>query len=210
LRSAARQAKDSAAGLPLREKAMNPGPTQEPAPAAVQLSRLVQAKAQGLFASGRMLCAPAVLTALNRGLGGGLDQATLHNLTAGLVNGLGGAGCLCGAVGGGCLALGLFLGGGKPGGRAARRVAAAGRELHDAFKSARGSTCCRVLTKKVKHDRKAHLAQCAELSGLAAGLACRIIIAQRPKLVPRADLSYLQRGGKKKSSLARLIAAVAP
>jgi len=187
---------------------MIPG-RQEPAP-AVQLSRLVQAKAQALFASGRMLCAPAVLTALNRGLGGGLDQAALHNLAAGLVNGLGGAGCLCGAVGGGCLALGLFLGNGKPDGRAARRVAAAGRELHHAFRAARGSTCCRVLTQKVKHDRKAHRAQCAELSGLAAGLACRIIIARRPGLAPRADLAYLRRGEPPKSGLARLAAAVAP
>jgi len=173
-----------------------------------EISRLVGAKAQELFFNGRMLCAPAVLTALNRGLGGGLDQALVNNLTAGLVEGLGGAGCLCGAVSGACLGLGLFLGAGKDGGRASRRVAAAGKELHDAFKAERGSTCCRVLSKKVKHDKKAHFAQCAELSGLAAELACRSLLAQRPELAQTADLVYLRREVGKKSGLARLVTAV--
>jgi len=166
------------------------------------------AKAQELFADGRMLCAPAVLTALNRGLGGGLDQSLINNLCAGLVEGLGGAGCLCGAVSGACLGLGLFLGAGKDGGRSSRRVAAAGKELHDAFKAQRGSTCCRVLTKKVKHEKMAHFEQCAELSGLAAELACQSILAQRPELAQAADLDYLRRGVKKKTSLARLITAI--
>lgn len=173
-----------------------------------EISRLVGAKAQELFTSGRMLCAPAVLTALNQGLGGGLDQALLNNLSAGLVEGLGGAGCLCGAVSGACLGLGLFLGAGREGGRSSRRVAAASHELHDAFKAARGSTCCRVLSKKVKHDKQAHFAQCAELSGLAAELACRALLAQRPELAQTADLEYLRQGVKKKTGLARLITAV--
>ena len=173
-----------------------------------ELSRLVGAKAHELFSNGRMLCAPAVLTALNRSLGGNMDQALINNLTAGLVEGLGGAGCLCGAVSGACLGLGLFLGAGKDGGRSSRRVAASGKELHNAFKAERGSTCCRVLSKKVKDDKKAHFAQCAELSGLAAELACRSILEQRPELAQAADLDYLRNGVKKKTGLARLATAI--
>ncbi|MCB2192776.1 MAG: C-GCAxxG-C-C family protein [Deltaproteobacteria bacterium] len=169
---------------------------------------MVGAKAQELFFNGRMLCAPAVLTALNQGLGGKLDQAVVNNLTAGLVEGLGGAGCLCGAVAGACMGLGLFLGAGKEGGRSSRRVAAASHELHDAFKAERGSTCCRVLSKKVKHDKKAHFAQCAELSGLAAELACRALLEQRPELAQAVDMNYLRHEVGKKSGLARLVTAV--
>ncbi len=173
-----------------------------------EISRLVGDKAQELFANGRMLCAPAVLTALNQGLAGGLEPAVINNLTAGLVEGLGGAGCLCGAVAGACMGLGLFLGAGKEGGRSSRRTGAASHELHDAFKKARGSTCCRVLSKKFKDDKKAHFEQCAELSGLAAELACRSLLAQRPELLQGADLAYLRAGVKKKSGLSRLLTAV--
>jgi C_GCAxxG_C_C family probable redox protein len=182
--------------------------TQLNIPENQDISRLVGAKAQELFSRGRMLCAPAVLTALNLGLGGGLEQPMVNNLTAGLGEGLGGAGCLCGAVSGACVGLGLFMGSGKDGGRASRRVAEASHQLHDSFKAERGSTCCRVLSRKVKDDKKAHMAQCAELSGLAAELACRAILLQRPELAQTADLDYLSQKVAKKSGLARLATAV--
>jgi C_GCAxxG_C_C family probable redox protein len=192
-----------------------------PADQIEELSRLIGRKAHGLFASGKMLCSPAVLAALNQGLGGGLDPELLLRLSGGLTQGLGGAGCLCGALSAATLALGLFLGNGKKSGRGARRLSSAAKELHDQFKAAQGlgfqmvspeapvtgqaalspdplrrrrpagSTCCRVLTKKVKHDPKLHTAQCAALSGQAAEIAARLILTQRPELAPRADLNYL-------------------
>ena len=113
-----------------------------PADQIEELSRLIGLKAQGLFASGRMLCAPAVLAALNQGLGGGLDPELLLRLSGGLTQGLGGAGCLCGAVSAGNLGLGLFLGNGKKNGRGARRLSGVAQELHGQFKAASGSTCC--------------------------------------------------------------------
>ena len=188
---------------------MKSAPRQAAATSPEDLSQLVGAKAQALFADGRMLCTPAVVTALNQGLGGEVDPAVINNFTAGMGNGLGGAGCLCGAVSGGCLALGLFLGSGRAGGRASRQVAAASHALHDDFKTQRGSTCCRVLSRKVKDDAKAHMAQCADLSRLAAELACQAILAARPELAQKADLTYLQDGVKKKGALGRLITAVA-
>ncbi len=175
---------------------------------AARISRQVGDKARDLFASGRMLCTPAVVTALNEGLGGEVDPSVINNFTAGMGEGLGGAGCLCGAVSGGCLGLGLFLGSGNAGGRASRKVAAASCALHNAFKAERGSTCCRVLSKKVKDDPKAHLAQCTELSGLAAELACAAILEARPELAAQTQQGYLEAKVKKKGLLGRLIRAV--
>ncbi|MEW5913351.1 MAG: C-GCAxxG-C-C family protein [Thermodesulfobacteriota bacterium] len=173
-----------------------------------ELIRLIGERAADLFASGQMLCTSAVLSALNQGLGGGLDPELVLRLAGGLYQGLGGAGCLCGAVSGGNLALGLFLGNGKRNGRGARRLAAAARCLHDDFKASLGSTCCRVLTKKVKHDNKLHTAQCAGLSSLAAELAARLILAQRPELAQGADLEYLLQKEPKTSGLQRVLGAI--
>ncbi|MCF8033911.1 MAG: C-GCAxxG-C-C family protein [Desulfarculaceae bacterium] len=189
---------------------MNPPLPQAAELDTAELSRLLADKAKDLFASGHMLCTPAVVTALNQGLGGGLSPEVVNNLTAGLGNGLGGAGCLCGAVSGGTLSLGLFLGNGKAGGRTAKSVATASHELHDQFKKERGSTCCRVLSKKVKHDAKAHMAQCAELTRRAAEMAATAILATRPELAAQADLDYLHGRVKKKGTLARLATAVMP
>ncbi|MCB2225672.1 MAG: C-GCAxxG-C-C family protein [Desulfarculaceae bacterium] len=189
---------------------MNPPEPLRKESESAELSRQVAGKAKELFASGRMLCTPAVVTALNHALGGGLDQAVINNLTAGMGNGLGGSGCLCGAVSGGCLSLGLFLGNGKAGGRTAKSVASASKRLHDEFKAQRGSTCCRVLSKKVKHDAKAHMAQCAELTALAAEMAAGAILEARPELAQGADREYLESEVKKKGALSRLVTAVMP
>lgn len=134
----------------------------------------VSGQAQRLFQNGKLLCAPAVLVVLNRALGGELSEDMAKALAAGLPIGMGGAGCACGALTGAQLALGMFMGQGRRGQKRTRKAAAA---LHDAFKEQCGSTCCRVLIKKVLHDKKAHMAQCARFTGLATGLAAEIILA---------------------------------
>ena len=63
---------------------MNPPEPLRKESDATELSRQVGAKAKELFVSGRMLCTPAVVTALNHALGGGLDPAVVNNLTAGI------------------------------------------------------------------------------------------------------------------------------
>lgn len=138
--------------------------------------------AEELFRKKKHYCTPAVLSAVNRVLGGGLDPRLIHRLTAGLVMGLHGAGCLCGAVSGGEMALGMFLAEDNPSAPRDKDLAAACRSLHDQFKAQHGSTCCRTLTKKVKDDSAAHFDHCARLSGRAAELAARLILQERPEL----------------------------
>jgi C_GCAxxG_C_C family probable redox protein len=162
-------------------------------------------RAGALFQSGRMLCAPAVLVALNRALGGGLDDALARRLTSGLAEGMAGAGCVCGALGGAQLALGLFLG--EPKGFR-RKALPPARELHDRFCELFGASCCRVLSRKVKHDPKAHLRQCADITARTAQEAARIILARRPALAEGAEgYSPAQRGGRLASGVRRLLGA---
>lgn len=148
--------------------------------------------AGNLFESRQFLCAEAVLTALNRGLGGGLTDAQAVSLSAPFCDAIGGSGCLCGALSGAIMGAGLFLGQNEPY-RRRKELRDCGRQLHDMFKAANGATCCRVLTKRVKHDKRAHFKQCAELSAGAAGMAAGLILEKRPELISEADTRFLEK-----------------
>jgi C_GCAxxG_C_C family probable redox protein len=158
---------------------------------AEPLVELIEAKARNLFLTRQFQCAQAVLCSLNEGLRGGLRRDIAARLASGLAEGLGGSGCLCGAVSGGVLALGLFMG---KDGRTLLNASGSSFStalLHREFAERFGSACCKVLSKRVKHDRKAHFEQCAEATGAAAEIASRIILESKPHLAKTADLEYL-------------------
>jgi len=149
----------------------------------------IRNRAHHLYESRQMLCAEAVLTALNQGLGGGLTDGQTTALAAPFGMALGTGRCLCGALGGAVMAAGLLLGGEHTHWQR-RRMRASARQLHDAFTAANGATCCRVLTRKVKHDSKAHFRLCAGLTAHSAELAARLVLQERPALIARADHAY--------------------
>jgi hypothetical protein len=102
------------------------------------------------------------------------------------------------------MASGLFLGNDHPY-RNRRDMRVGARQLHDAFKTANGATCCRVLSRNVKHDKNAHFHQCADLTAEAAEMAARLILNKRPELIMRADNGFLAaRDSKIGSTLSRL------
>ncbi len=159
------------------EQAIPAQPAGQPLEGELEsVCRQVGERARRLMAEGGLYCAPAVLTALDERLGGGLDEDLVRRLTAGLPEGMG-SGCTCGALSAGQMALGLFLGQRGYGGAMTR----AARGLHDGFKAREGSTCCRVLVKKSK-SRRARGEHCASLAGHAAELACRLVLTARPEL----------------------------
>lgn len=157
----------------------------EPSPglpaAADEVAGAVRERARALFQSRRMMCSEALLTAVNDAFDGGLTERQAVALASAMPVGLGGSGCLCGALGGAAAALGLALGR-EPapvGRRAARRASA---RLHDRFKDVHGATCCRVLTRQVKDDAKARFAQCEAITAWTAEAAARLILELRPDL----------------------------
>jgi len=113
----------------------------------VQLLDCIETRAENLFLTRQLQCAEAVMVVLNQGLGGDLPQELAVRLASALPEGLGRRGCLCGALNGGALALGLFMGRNGPGYRNGATVRKAVGALHDQFKAAYKAACCRVLTK---------------------------------------------------------------
>jgi C_GCAxxG_C_C family probable redox protein len=104
----------------------------------------IGAAATEIFLSRPQNCAEAVVLALNRHLTGGLAPAQAAGVASGFSLGLGGAGCLCGALSGATLCIGLFLA--PKGDRLERRAARkAAKALHHSFLELHGSVCCREL-----------------------------------------------------------------
>lgn len=158
-----------------------------PTEATDQRVAQIAARAQELFTSKEMLCSEAIAVALHEAMDTGLSEETVRGMAAAYPQGLGNAGCVCGALNGGALMLGLYLSSVMP----PVKVREASRRLHDEFKSQCGSTCCRVLTKKVKDDPKAHFAQCGAYTGLGAKLASRMILSAVPELAKGDKLSSI-------------------
>jgi C_GCAxxG_C_C family probable redox protein len=146
----------------------------------------IRDRARQLYISRRLLCTEAVMVALNEGLQGGLSEDQAVALAAPFCAALGDSGCMCGALSGAVLASGLFLGN-KQSYRHRRDMRNSARRLHNAFKANNGATCCRVLSKKVRHDKKAHFQQCADLTAEATEMAVRLILEKRPELAAQAN-----------------------
>lgn len=160
--------------------------------AAEVLIGRVRERARNLYETRQMLCTEAVLSALNQGLNGGLTDAQATAMAAPFCVAFGESGCLCGALSGAVMASGLLLGNQHPY-RHRREMRDNARQLHDRFKATHGATCCRVLSKKVKHDPKAHFQKCAGLTAQAAEMAARLVLEQRPELARQADNGFLNR-----------------
>lgn len=160
----------------------------------------IRQRAENLFLTHQLMCSETVLTVLNQGLGGGLPPEMAIRLTSGLPEGFGDSGCTCGALSGGIIALGLFLGRNGPGILNRRSIARASKELHDRYKACFGSTCCRVLTKDIQRGTKNHYRLCAQHTVEAAEQAARIILAEKPELIEQADWMYLNQTNSKMST----------
>ena len=89
---------------------------------------------------------------------------------AGMGRGIGGSGCVCGALNGGVAFIGLVT---ADKARAKPLVS----ELHDAFRdgTGRGVTCCHALTRGMEWGSAERRAQCQRFCALAAGEAARIL-----------------------------------
>ena len=104
-------------------------------------------------------------------------------MASGMAVGVGKSGCLCGALNGGVLALGLFFGRTGQNGPKDPKVMKCmelTHELHSWFMEANGkhSACCRVLTKEFDMGKGEHKEQCIRFTGMCAAKVAEIVIRE--------------------------------
>lgn len=112
----------------------------------------------GVLYDGGYNCAQAVLQAAT-----GRSDPELLAMAEAFGGGIGKSGCLCGAVTGGVMALGLH---GKP---------KLGGALVKAFRDEFRTTCCRALSKDYQWLSREHKANCRRLTVAAAGMVEQLL-----------------------------------
>lgn len=134
----------------------------------------VRKQAEGYFERGEFFCSEAVVHTINELLGWPFSEDVVK-LASAFPIGLGKSGCLCGAVSGGALALGMAYGR-KYGEPMKEKMFPISAALHDHIKAVYKSTCCRVIIKGYEFaspERKTH---CVEITGeVAAWIAQRLL-----------------------------------
>lgn len=125
--------------------------------------------AEGYFKKGEFFCSEAVVQTINDALGQPYPEEVVK-LASGFPIGLGKAQCLCGAVSGGEMALGMVYG--RVHGETMNPVMLEkAKALHDFIKDEYKSTCCRVITREwagdnfMSPERKNH---CVTITGKVA------------------------------------------
>jgi C_GCAxxG_C_C family probable redox protein len=116
------------------------------------------AEKAGLLFDGGYNCAQAVLQATT-----GRSDPEMLAMAKAFGGGIGESGCLCGAVTGGVMALGL-LGAGERNGA-----------LVAAFRQEFRTTCCRGLSKDYRWMSRAHKANCRKLTVAAAAMVEQLL-----------------------------------
>jgi C_GCAxxG_C_C family probable redox protein len=123
--------------------------------------------AEEYFRSGGYFCSEAIVATINELLGSPFHPDVVR-LASGFPIGIGKSGCVCGAVSGGIMALGMRYGRTAPGTAMPASFPAAAA-LHDYIVDQYGTTCCRVITSDFPEfnspERKAH---CIHITGEVA------------------------------------------
>ena len=137
----------------------------------------VQAKDEHMFESGTFYCSEAVLHTINDLLGQPFTPEIIK-MASGFPVGMGKAQCLCGAVSGGQMALGIVYGRVK-GEAMSERMFEVAKGLHDYILEEYKSTCCRVITRQwegdnfVSEGRKRH---CIAFTGKVARWVAKVLL----------------------------------
>lgn len=134
-----------------------------------ELLKKVREEAEGYFERGEFFCSESVAHTINDLLGKPYDD-NIVKMASGFPIGMGKKGCLCGAVSGGQMALGMAYGR-QHGEDMNEKMFPMAADLHDYVKDKYGATCCRVITRQWAGDnfqspeRKKH---CIEITGKVA------------------------------------------
>ncbi|MCL2149832.1 MAG: C-GCAxxG-C-C family protein [Dehalococcoidia bacterium] len=142
----------------------------------VNLKR-IRETAENYYRNGDYFCSEAIVRTIR-------DEFSLDYpdkvtaMASGFPVGMGYAGCACGAVVGGIMALGMAFGRSEPKDPKVKRTMELARELHDFFQAKHKVLCCRVHTQGLVLGSPEHMSQCIAFTGEVAEEVARLIATE--------------------------------
>lgn len=135
----------------------------------------LQKDAVDIFHSG-FACSESIVYAIRKHFQLELSDDAIA-MSSGFPWGLGGGGCICGALAGGTIMLGYFFGRTEPGDPKIHKCFEVCRELHDDFCKHCGASCCRALTRGMEKNSPERKAQCTDFVSFTVKRTAEIILA---------------------------------
>ena len=135
--------------------------------------------AEDLFRGG-FFCSEAVVSSIRSNFEMDVPEEVIA-MASGFPIGIGRSKCLCGAVSGRVMAIGLVFGRTVQKDPQVEQTLLLSKELHDWFKEANGKNalCCRILTKEFDMGAGEHKEQCIRFTGLVAGKVAEMLIREK-------------------------------
>lgn len=124
-------------------------------------------------------CSESVIYAMKKNFEIDLSDDAIA-MSSGFPWGLGGGGCICGALAGGTMMLGYFFGRRTPGDEKIEKCFALTKELHDFFKEQFGAPCCQILTKNWEKNSPDRKGQCTRFVSATVKKTAEIIVRELP------------------------------
>ena len=138
----------------------------------------IRERAEHYYRSGEFFCSEAIVKAIIEGFHLPVPDLVVA-MASGFPLGIGGAGCTCGALSGGVMALGLFFGRTEPKDRKISECMELSKTLHDHFRDRHHAVCCRALTKGMRFGFSKNKGKCVSFTGEMAEETARIILSRR-------------------------------
>ena len=132
--------------------------------------------ANDIFHSG-FTCSESVIYTIRKAFDLDMSDDAIK-MSSGFPWGLGGGGCICGALAGATMCIGYFFGRSTPGDPENIKCFALTQEFHDYFKETFGGTCCRVLTRGMEKNSPERKAQCTKFVEATVVKVAEIIIRE--------------------------------
>lgn len=134
----------------------------------------VRKNAENYYRNGDFYCSEAIVKAVLEEYDYPMSDEIVK-LASGFPVGVGGQGCICGAVSGGIMCIGMFYGRKKEKDEAVNKTMMLSSELYKRFTANHKHTCCKILTRSMELGSEKHMEQCIALTGEVAYHAVSII-----------------------------------
>ena len=133
--------------------------------------------AENYYRQGDFYCSEAIVKTIKEAFRLPVPD-TIIAMASGFPVGMGRAGCTCGAIVGGIMALGLFFGRTEPRDSKVAKAMELSRELHDGFRARHKNLCCRLLTKDMRLGSSVQMRQCIAFTGEVAEETSKLILRE--------------------------------